>query len=890
MSEQVPAVGREAPGGRSAAGTSRSGLFRRDRATEPRQAEAAAPHLRPFDEVCDASGEVRPHWRVLLAELEQLGDAQLQRRWEQALQQIAADGVTYNPYEVEAVSRPWTLDAIPLVLARHEWEGLSAALKQRAMLLDLILRDLFGPQQLIRERILPPDVLFGHPGFSPAYHGLLSPDERHLQMYAADLARAPDGRWWVVGDRARAPFGLGYVLENRIVTSRLIPAAFRHCHVQRLASFFVALKELLRRMAPRFRDNPRIVVWSKGPQSRAYFEDAYLARYLGYTLVEGDDLAVRENRVMVKTLGGLLPVEVLLRRLDDDDCDPVELRSDSAVGVSGLLEVVRGGNVALVNSLGCRLVESPVFLSFLPAVCERLLGEPLGLPSVATWWCGDPESREYVLERMDELLIRPAFRMVDEPPLRPAALASTERKQLQEQILANPGQFVGQEQVVRSTAPVWTAGGAVSWHLALRSFLISGDQGYTMLPGGLARVSPDSSTLDETTTSGERTQDVWVLAEGPVDDVSLLSPPGQQVPLKRSGAELPSRVADHLFWLGRTVERAEGLARLLRTVLISLTGEVERGFEELRPLLRALAEQGQIEPDYAIRGLHERLPELGQMLPVAIFDRRRPFSLRSTITEAVRLISIVRDRVSVDAWRLLLRIERGTLDGVRLSVGTTADAGGEERRVPVDPSAPADLLEFLNRLITDLVAFAGLGSESMTRTQGWRFLDLGRRIERAWQTAVLMRSALTQTCPDERPMLEAVLQVADSIMTYRSRYLATLQPAPVLDLLVTDESNPRSIAFQLVTIADHVDRLPRGESQAVRSPEQRLALSLLNSVRLADVFEISQANRHGERQSLDRLLKRLCDQLPRLSDAISARFLVHAGPPRAVRWSRPTPP
>jgi len=813
-----------------------------------------------YDEAVGRGGDLRPHWRSLAGSLNALGRRELSRRWEQAQRQIAGHGVTFNPHdEAGAASRPWVLDAIPLIVAEQEWQSLTESLKQRAELLELVLRDLFGPQRLLKDGIIPPDLLFGHPAFFPAYEGLQTGLKRHLHLYAADLARSSDGKWWVTGERTRAPFGLGYVLENRIVTARMLPTAFRQCRVQRLAPFFIQLRETLRELAMRFRDNPRIVLWTRGPSSRAYFEDAYLARYLGYTLAEGGDLAVRENRVMLKTLGGLLPVEVLFRRLDDEDCDPVELNPASTSGVPGLLEVIRTGNVALLNPLGSRLVESPIWLAFLPAIARALLGDDLRIPSISTWWCGNPESLRHVLANLDSLLIRPAFRTGDAAPVYPALLSRAQKDELVARVRQAPASYIAQEVVDRSTAPAWTPAGPQPWHIALRAFFVAAGESFVALPGALARVSTESKILDNAMTSGERSQDVWIESHGPIEHVTLLPSQQEETALRRSGAELPSRVADNLFWLGRSVERAEGAARLLRTTLAALSNEWDDTAEE-QPLLRALAEQGQIEPDYVVSGLQEQLPDIREVLPQAVFDTRLPRSLRSTVNEVVRLASTVRDRLAVDMWRTVRRVD---------DVCRRPELG----RVP----DTTEVLGLLDEVIGELLSFAGLVSESMTRTQGWRFLDLGRRIERAWQTSMLLRSTLCEPMKFEFSILESVLQTADSIMTYRSRYLASLQLPTVLDLLLTDETNPRSIGFQVAAIADHVDQLPRGEGQAVRSPEQRMALALVNAVRLADVFELSRPGADGRREPLDRLLKRLCDQLPKLSDAVSGRFLIHAG-------------
>ena len=478
-----------------------------------------------------------------------------------------------------------------MVLAETEWIDLSRRLCQRARVLEALLKDLLGAQTLLKDRVIPPELLFGHPAWFPAYQNLNTAEQRFLNYSVTDIARSADGKWWATGDRTRSPFGLGYVLENRVVTTRMLSSVFRKMPVRRLAGFYASLKQQLRKLAPRFRENPRIVIWTKGPTSRGYFEDSYLARYLGYTLAEGDDLAVRDNCVQLLTLGGLLPVEVLLRRVDDDDCDSVELNSKSRIGISGVLDIVRDRRVAVANCIGSRLVESAAFLPFLPAVSQKLLGEELQIPTVATWWCGDAQARSYVVENLHRLLVRPAFRVADVAPVVGGTLSSDEKQQLIDRIHANPEQFVGQEMVARSTTPVLTDSGPQPWYVGLRSFAVATENGFESMPGGLARVSPDSNSLNFTMTAGERSQDVWVLADEQVEEMSLLEPVTVQIEPRRSGAELPSRVADNLFWLGRYSERAEQTARLLRTLFISLESEDVNG-PEIAPLAARIRPPG----------------------------------------------------------------------------------------------------------------------------------------------------------------------------------------------------------------------------------------------------------------------------------------------------------
>lgn len=813
-----------------------------------------------YDEALVRDDELRPGWKRLFDKLGKLPVDELERRSANAQRQLHVDGAAFNPHEGDEPTRPWSLDPVPLVLQQQEWAQVDAGLQQRAKLADLILLDLLGPQTLLQEKVLPPEVLFANPRYYPAYHSLVPRPQKHLQLYAADLTRSSDGRWWVTADRTRSPFGLGYVLENRLIASRMLPDAFANCHVRRLAPFFMTMQSTLKSLANRYRENPRIAIWSKGPKSRAYFEDAFLARYLGYTLVEGDDLAVRDNRVMLKTLGGLLPVEVLLRRVEDHNCDSSELERGSRLGVAGLLEVVRSGNVALGNSIGSCLAESPILLSFLPSVCRHLLGQDLLLPSVATWWCGDQRALQYVTENLEKLVIRSAFRPDRETPIHPARMSKEEQTQLVARLRSNPSMFVGQEVVARSTTPVWEDGQLKPWSLAMRAFLVSKEDSYQTLPGALARVAPDPDVLLRNMTSGEKSQDVWIMDEKPVEAVSLLRIVGSTVDLKRGGAELPSRAADNLFWLGRNLERAEQLARLARITLQQITSQ-EATDDALQLLTKACEESKQLKAKPSSETTDGDSP-LAKRLSEGVLDSSSSYSLRNVVISAEATAMRVRDRISIDHLRVISDLrEMIDID------------------LPYDEVSATELMGKLDAAIIQLNALSGLSCENMTRTLGWTFLDLGRRIERAFQTARTV-SQLISPRVDENGLtraLELVLQIHDSYMTYRNRYLANIQTAAVLDLLLTDETNPRSILFQLQTIGEHVDRFPRPEGQAVISTEQRIALAQVNAMRLVDIFEVSAVDKRGEFSALHKLLARVQEQLPKLSDAISAKFLIHVG-------------
>ncbi|MFO0911879.1 MAG: circularly permuted type 2 ATP-grasp protein [Pirellulales bacterium] len=815
-----------------------------------------------YDELLAADGTVRPHWSRFLDGLQRLGSPEIRRRWDEA--QLLADenAMAYSAYgDPTHQARPWQLDALPLVLSKHEWERVASGLRQRALLLDLVLQDLFGSQHLLLDGTLPADVLYRHPANLLPYHSLPAPRGRWLHYYAADLARSADGSWQVLGDRTEAPSGMGFALENRVIMSRMWPVVFRECYVQRLAPFFAAWQNWLRDLAPRNKENPRIVVLSQGPNSRNFFEDAYQARYLGYTVVESGDLSVRHGTVALKTLDGLLPVDVIFRRPNSETADPLELNGPADQGVPGLMQSVRGGHLAVVNQLGSGLVESPVMLAFLPRLCQRLLGEPLQLPSVSSWWCGDPESLAYVKLHLDDLVLKPAFRLRGQGHDYTQWLNHLPRPQLIELIDSDPGAIVAQEKVQRSTIPLWNEGRISSVYIALRSYLVAAEDSYHVLPGGLTRTSTTSDSLEASLQAGEGSKDTWVLDDAFVEPVSLLPPPTAPITLLRGRADLPSRVADNLFWLGRQLERTEVSARTLRTVVLRLTSEAAGAAHvELPALLRLLAEQGQIVHGYTDDQVRQQLPSIESALPRLVYDPQQAGSLRGCLNEVVRTASNVRDRISVDSWRIIVRID-------------------EEAQPPADDSYDlTNLLNLTNGLILHLAAFSGMVMESMTRTHIFRLLDLGRRLERALQILQQVEQLLLSEQAIPTRVMEAALDIADSSMTYRTRYLANLRLGPVLDLLLTDETNPRSLAFQLVALDHHVSSLPHDRDQPTYSPQQRLAMSILHSIRMLDINQVGESAGHPEPRQLQHLVHDLQTRIRQLANVISLRYLVHAKP------------
>ena len=817
-----------------------------------------------YDEMLASDGTVRPHWQPLIEPLEQMGMAGFARRWQEGRRIIHENGTTYNVYsDPQNASRPWPLDPLPMVLDSAEWSYIAAAVTQRATLLNAILADLYGDQKLLRDG-LPPELVFPNPSFlRPCCHFRV-PGDVYLHVYAADLARSPDGSWWVIADRTQAPSGAGYALENRLVSARVLPDVFRTAHVHRLATFFQTYKETLRSLAPGRNENPRIVVLTPGPYNETYFEHAFLARYLGFTLVEGGDLTVRDNRVFLKTLGGLPPVDLIVRRQDDTYCDPLELRPDSMLGVPGLMGAVRSGTVTVANALGSGLVESAAPASFLPGLCRRLLGEQLKMPAVATWWCGEDAALSYVIGNLSNLVIKPVFPSRGVQPTFGTLLSAAEREALAERIRAAPGAYVAQEQVPLSTVPVWEDGALQPRHLVLRVYAVASAGSYSVMPGGLTRVTSSLEDLVTSMQSGGGSKDTWVVAGEPTSQFSLLPSSSSRLDVSRATFDLPSRVADNLFWLGRYVERVEPAVRVVRAILPRLFQESDlMAMAGVAAGKRILAGTG-----YIRNGLHSSNSNLGSLereVLALIYDAEASNSLPASIHRVRSVGWLLRDRISADAWRILNQLD------LQLSAPP-----------PPEPIRISGAQALLDQAVSTLSAFGGLVMESMTRGDGWRFLDIGRRIERAAQMVELIRYGLGFECDTDSGQLEVLLEIADSSITYRSRYLTSMQPELVLDLLLLDEANPRSVAYQLVQLQDHIDRLPGSRSDIRRAPESRIAISLLTAVQLAEVGECMGANPQGRRENLEIFLDRLTGELRLLSETLTRQYFNQAIAARQV--------
>lgn len=823
-------------------------------------------------------GAVRPHWQSLFAVLTELGPEGLAQRGERARQQLEDDGITFNLYSGNLYSgnlysdqqpvgdpfagrpasaprpRPWALDPVPLVIDPAEWRKIEHGIKQRARLLDRILADLYGPQSLLASRRYPPALVYGHPEFlRPCRQEGAARPGQFVQHYAADLARGPDGQWRVVADRVQAPAGAAFALHHRRVLARVMGEAHRACRVRPLTGFFDRWTEDLHGRASFGGGNPRIVVLTPGPFNEAHVEHAALARELGATLVEGSDLTARDGRVFLKTLGGLEPIDVLLRRVDGAWCDPLELRADSGLGVCGLVESVRRGGVVCANAIGSGMVEAPAIGAFLPRLAEHLLGDELALPSVATWWCGQDYALEAVLDRLDSLALRPALAPGGRT-INGGDLGANERATLIAALRARPSAFAAQERIAASVAPGLGPAGLQPQAVVLRVFAVAQGADHVVMPGGLARIPAGDDPLRGSLQHGGINKDVWISGEDSFDPAVPLRPIRIDLAIRRTHGEVSSRSADDLFWLGRNVERLDTGGRVLRAALQRLVG----GLETARDQVEMMALAGVLARGGLVPLATATAPPGGAAMRAALLAAFSPGSLLDGALAAIeRLASAARDRFSIDMRRTLHHL-LGELRGRQ-----ARDAGDADR-----------LLALLDDLVRLSAAVAGLANENMTRGSGWRFLDLGRRIERGIHVARVVLGVAAIPRASWPAALHLALELCDSTISYRTRYLGTLLEAPVFDLVLLDPTNPQSLGFQITGARAHLAALPALPG----APDGAAAAAGL--ARIATLVAADVAQPRQSAAVLTSAVEAIEAELLELSDALGRAWFAHVPQPR----------
>ncbi len=827
-------------------------------------------------------------WRGFFSTLQNDTASDMDQRAVNLARQVRDNGITYNVYADEnGPQRPWSLDLFPLIVDAQGWQHIEAGVLQRIRLLERVMADVYGPQTLLHAGFLPPALVYAHPGYLRAMHGVEPVGGRYLHIAAFDLARGPDGNWWVEAQRSQAPSGLGYLLENRLAISAQFPQAFQTLRVQRLASTYQALMDSLKAMSPAGSD-AHLALLTPGPYNETYFEHAFLARYLGLTLVEGSDLLVRDECLFLKTLKGLVPVHGLLKRVDDQYLDPLELRADSTLGVPGLLQAIRAGNVLVANAPGSAFLESPALLGFLPGLSRHLLGEQLALPSMPTWWCGERSAMEDALPRLTDCAIKSTYPASTEhgsfESVLGGRLSARALDEWSGRIVRQPEEHTVQNYTPLSQLPTWQApakpgagdsGRLLTRSVMLRVFAVSdGARGWRVLPGGLARVAGVGQEITSMQRGGS-SADVWALTRGEVDRSTLLAPHLTPESLMQRKRLITSRAAENLFWLGRYTERAENAIRLARLTLECLHGDQQSS----APLLTWLSQMA-LANTLVLPGVPTALQA------PRVFERSLIDSLGSSVgatsvgyyLRALKLAgSTVRERLSQEHWRIINRCEEELFERC-----------AAQRQRPDFPALQA--LQILKDTSDHMAAITGAQTDRMTRDDGWRLLSIGRHIERlGFMSSALLRGIDTGSLHTAGGF-DAMIELFDSAITFHAQFQQSRDMAALVDLLVIDRDNPRSIAWIAHTLRGRLARLAGSEpnrlcplSLKVPNPGAWGLAQLCESA--PDLVTAAQdavgakgtAGRPPGYQLLKETLSQCVQASFLVSDEISATYFTHSG-------------
>ena len=807
------------------------------------------------DEMLQSTGPTRAAWEQMAALAGLDSWQQLTERSDDVVTLLEDHGVRYgaDPDDV-----PWPLDPLPVMIDEQEWIDLEDRLRQRAELLDAIFTDLTTDRRLLADGLLPAEIVLAHPGFLRAADGITIPGRHQLFLHAADIVRNADGGWLALSDRTQAPSGMGFVMEDRRVIAQVLAGLYRQARIRRIGPFFHAMREGLQEVAPPGSgDDPRIALLTSGPFSETTFDQGYLSTMLGFPLVEGEDLTVSDGRVWMRSLDELEPVDVIVRRVDAEYCDPLDLLGGSMLGVPGLVEAARAGAVTIVNPLGAGMMENPALLTYLPRLCRELRSEELGLASAVTYWCGERSMCSHVIANLERLVI--SSTTPGSAPVHGWELTAFERADLAAQISQTPHQWVGQEPTEASTTPTVGDNRLDACPTVLRTFAVARQEGYQVMSGALARVT-SSDTRTETlaqTPLGSAAKDVWILSAEPQSHVEpwVLDESATITPRGRWATAISPGAAEDLFWFGRYTERTEAMVRLVRAV-------ADR-WEDYHLLPRSTGGR-------CLEVLMTSLTEIAGpgTLTELVLDESRPGSVAFAVDRSARAATAVRDQLSSDTWLALSSIERAlNRERARQRRGTGEDLG---------------LGRVLARCLEGLLALAGIGAESMVRDVGWWLMDVGKRVERAQHLVMVLSATVTQrrSAMVDSMILESVLIAHESVITYRRRSQTHARLDTFLELLLLDDANPRSLAYQLEEIRADLMSLPAAGARV--AARDQLLMDLHDLLVELDPVAVIVADAEGHRPRLAELLESLQWRLDELGREIARVHFTH---PTASQWA-----
>lgn len=829
--------------------------------------------INSYDEVLDQNGQVKPFWQGLFDTLESIGIEELKSRNEEIIKKLKENGVTYNVYDSNKESnRAWKLDPIPFLIHESEWKTIEEGLKQRARLLDLILKDLYGPQLLIKNAIIPAELVFDNSGFLLPCFDIRQKSNKHLLNYAVDLARGPDGKMWLLDNRTQAPSGAGYALENRIVMSKVIPELNKKTYRKRLSPYFSQWQQTVDSLGNNSNENPNVVFLTPGPGNETYFEHVYLSSYLGYTLVQGNDLLVRDGYVWLKSIDQLERVDVIIKRLDDVWCDPLELRRDSLLGIPGLLQVIRLGNVSVVNPPGTSILENYGLMAFMQNACKFLLKEPLLMPSVATWWCGQTKELNFVLANLPKLIIKKTNRKQGFRSIYGRTLTLEQLAELKTQILKSPKDFVAQEEVSLSTTPSFINGIIEPRYAALRAFLIADGTDYKVMQGGLTRSSAIKGKFEISNQFGGISKDTWIISDTPTESHE------KSVERKNTNNQLSnsltSRNAENLFWLGRLCERTMALRSFLKIILNRLNENVTKHGnkqpEFLVVLLKSLTHLTQTYPGFVGKEWKE-----GEVfdndaifedpiieLLLLINDPTKPGSVVYNLQSLLNTINQVSEKWNHDTRRIINLVE----DSLFALKNTNTTNINYVNHV-------------LDKLHIRLFSFYGNIYETLPRDNGFYLLETGKNVERILSLLSVFRSTFNFKREDEEEavLMEAILENHHLLAQYRNIYKSHLSLKAVINMVFLEKNLPYTLSYLLDTLSGYLAKLPKTNEPHRLSIAEKSALEASTIVKLIDADQLILVDDETQfRFELDQTLSKVFQLICTVSNHLSSLYFNHS--------------
>jgi uncharacterized circularly permuted ATP-grasp superfamily protein/uncharacterized alpha-E superfamily protein len=804
--------------------------------------------------------EVKSEWLSLLENLNKLGITQLGQRNDELQKLLRENGVTYNVYDGHlATPRTWQLDPIPWILNSQDWNYVEKGLKQRAELLNLILKDIYGPKELLKKGLIPHEMIFCHRGFLRQCDNIPFNTNYPLAVYSADIARGPDGRMWVVNDRTQAPSGMGYALENRSAMIKVLPELFKAQHAKKISDFFYTYYNSLCQLAPKNKENPRIALLTPGEKNETFFEHAFLADYLGINLVQGEDLMVKDSHLWIKTIHGLEQIDILLRRVDDIFCDPLEFRPDSRLGIPGLLEAVRMGNVVIANPLGSGVLENPALMPFLNNISKYYFNQELILPMVATWWCGQAKEMDFVFNNLSNLIIKKIDRLTGSSAIVPEQMSKYDLERLKENIKASPYMYVGQEKVSFSAVPSLVNNELESRFAVLRGYAVASNAGYNVMPGGLTRSSPEKGVFVVSNQAGGISKDTWILTE----EKDSQPKPFVQTVKPRQKESLTSRMAENLFWSGRYSERVLATVRLLKSALSHILENPNQDSYQIvkERLLCSITHLTMTYPGFVGELGKKNLEEPQTELFRLVQDENLPGSLAFNLRSMVHSMQSVGGVLSNDTRRMIESLKENISNLKKLKT-----------------SSLLNLSNALDKLYNSHVSLLGFITESMPREQGWLMLQSGRKVERSILISSLIRSTLVfkYSESEEHHILEAVLKSNQLLSTYRFKYRTYLNVEQSLQLLLFDENNPRSIAYQMQKLTIYLNNLSQDGINELIGKDEKLVLEATTKLKIADISDLLKIEEGIHiRENLEDLVSEINALMVSCSMAINQKYFSH---------------